>query len=41
MPIHAREALEYTLSHERFDIKDLPGELDEAAQVVLIKRLIR
>ena len=41
LPVHAREPLEYALSSERFAIKDLPGELDDAGAIVLIQRLIR
>lgn len=41
LPIHARQALEYALTHDRFLIQDLPGELDDAGHIVLIDRLIR
>jgi hypothetical protein len=41
MPIHAADALAYALEHERFAVKDLPGDLDDEGKLVLVERLIR
>jgi ribosomal protein L16 Arg81 hydroxylase len=40
-PIHAADALEFALAHDDFDIRDLPGDLDDAGKLVLVKRLVR
>lgn len=40
-PPHVREAVRFALSHSRFAIRDLPGNLDDAGQLTLIRRLIR
>ena len=40
-PAHAREAVRYAMSHSRFAVRELPGELDEAGKVILVRRLIR
>lgn len=40
-PPHVREAVRFALSHSRFVVKDLPGNLDDAGQLTLIRRLIR
>ncbi|MCC6877636.1 MAG: hypothetical protein IT378_25230 [Sandaracinaceae bacterium] len=41
LPEHAREPLEHALTHEGYRIGDLPGELDDAGKLVLIRRLVR
>ncbi|MBY6202935.1 cupin domain-containing protein [Maritalea mobilis] len=41
MPDFAREALEYAITTPAFRIADMPGELDDAGKVVLVKRLVR
>jgi ribosomal protein L16 Arg81 hydroxylase len=41
LPLQAREAVCYALSHAAFAIRDLPGRLDEAGKLTLIRRLIR
>jgi ribosomal protein L16 Arg81 hydroxylase len=41
MPDFVEPALRYAVSTARFKIADLPGDLDEAGQLVLIRRLIR
>lgn len=41
MPAHAAEALLYALETPDFRIAELPGDLDDAGKVVLIKRLVR
>lgn len=41
LPDHAAEPLEYALTHEDYRIGDLPGELDDAGKLVLIRKLVR
>ncbi len=41
LPIHAAEPTRYALETPSFTIKDLPGDLDDAGKVVLVKRLVR
>ncbi len=41
LPKHAEEPLRYALSTDRFRVRDLPGELDDAGKLVLVRRLIR
>ena len=41
LPEFAKEPLLYALETPRFRIGDLPGELDDAGKIVLVKRLIR
>jgi ribosomal protein L16 Arg81 hydroxylase len=41
LPEHAMEPTKYALETPSFSIADLPGELDDAGKVVLIKRLVR
>lgn len=41
LPDHAAEPLLYALETPDFKIADLPGDLDDAGKVVLIKRLVR
>ncbi len=41
LPGQASEAVEFALSHKPFAVRELPGELDEASKVTLIRRLIR
>jgi hypothetical protein len=40
-PRHVEDALAYALKAPRFLIRDLPGNLDDAGKIVLIRRLIR
>ncbi|MBV9081275.1 MAG: hypothetical protein JOZ62_01265 [Acidobacteriaceae bacterium] len=40
-PGEVREAVRYALSAPRFEIRDLPGNLDDAGKLTLIRRLIR
>ncbi len=40
-PPHVREALRFALSHSRFVVEVLPGNLDNAGKLTLIRRLIR
>ncbi|HKW89325.1 MAG TPA: cupin domain-containing protein [Candidatus Acidoferrales bacterium] len=40
-PAPAREAVRYALGHARFVVGELPGELDDASKVTLVRRLIR
>ncbi|HEV2290119.1 MAG TPA: cupin domain-containing protein [Candidatus Acidoferrales bacterium] len=40
-PAQAREAVEFALSHSRYAIRDLPGNLDDASKVTIVRRLIR
>lgn len=41
LPVFAREPIEFALSGGPFVVKDLPGGLDDAGQLVLVRRLIR
>ena len=40
-PVHAREAVEFALSHSRFAIRELPGSLDDASKLTIVRRLIQ
>jgi len=41
MPAYAGESMRYALENDDFPISDLPGDLDDAGKIVLIKRLVR
>jgi ribosomal protein L16 Arg81 hydroxylase len=41
MPLHAGPAVRHALTTERFRVRDLPGDLDDAGKLVLARRLIR
>lgn len=41
LPAHAAEPLEHALTHEGYRIGDLPGELDDAGKLVLMRKLVR
>ena len=41
VPLHAGPALRHALTTERFRVRDLPGDLDDAGKLVLVRRLIR
>lgn len=41
LPIHAAEPMLFALETRQFRVQDLPGELDDAGKLVLIRRLIR
>jgi hypothetical protein len=41
VPAVLGSALEHVRDHERFRVRDLPGELDDDSKVVLVRRLIR
>jgi hypothetical protein len=40
-PLHVAPALQFALAHDRFAVRDLPGDLDDAGKLTLIRRLIR
>ncbi len=40
-PPQSREAVRFALSHPRFVVRCLPGDLDDAGKLTLIRRLIR
>lgn len=40
-PIHAREAVQFALSNSEFVVRELPGDLDDAGKLALVRRLIR
>jgi ribosomal protein L16 Arg81 hydroxylase len=40
-PTQAREAVRFALNHPRFVVGSLPGDLDDAGKLTLIRRLIR
>lgn len=41
LPTHARAPLEYAISTPRFTMADMPGDLDDAGKIVLLRRLVR
>lgn len=41
LPAHAASAIRHALETPRFRPRDLPGELDDAGKVVLVRRLLR
>ncbi|MGI3185106.1 cupin domain-containing protein [Nioella aestuarii] len=41
LPAHAREPLEFAISTPRFKMDDMPGDLDDAGKLVLLRRLVR
>lgn len=40
-PPQAREAVRFALKHDHFVVRDLPGNLDDAGKLTIIRRLIR
>lgn len=40
-PVHAREAVEFALTHARFAVHELPGVLDDAGKLAIVRRLIQ
>jgi ribosomal protein L16 Arg81 hydroxylase len=40
-PVHVALALQFALTHERFSLRDLPGDLDDSGKLTLVRRLIR
>jgi ribosomal protein L16 Arg81 hydroxylase len=40
-PAHASEAVRFALSHSRFAVRELAGDLDEAGKLAVIRRLMR
>ncbi|MGH9781241.1 MAG: cupin domain-containing protein, partial [Candidatus Acidiferrales bacterium] len=40
-PIQAHQAVQFALNHARFTVRDLPGDLDEAGKLAVVRRLIR
>lgn len=40
-PAYVREAVEFALRKDEFLVRDLPGELDDAGKITLVRRLIR
>jgi ribosomal protein L16 Arg81 hydroxylase len=40
-PAHVSEAVRFALNEPEFAVRELPGDLDDAAKVVLVRRLIR
>jgi ribosomal protein L16 Arg81 hydroxylase len=40
-PAHATEAVHFALSNSKFTCRELPGDLDEAGKLTLVRRLIR
>lgn len=41
LPLHAAEAVRFALNGSRFVVRELPGDLDDEAKLVLVRRLIR
>jgi ribosomal protein L16 Arg81 hydroxylase len=40
-PRHALEAVRFALSHSRFAVRELAGDLDEAGKLAVVRRLVR
>lgn len=40
-PLHAGEALRFALSNSEYGVRELPGDLDDAGKLALVRRLIR
>jgi ribosomal protein L16 Arg81 hydroxylase len=40
LPADAGDAVKFALEHERYQVRDLAGDIDEAGKVVLVRRLI-
>jgi len=40
-PVHAGEAVHYAMTHGEFAVRELPGALDDAGKLALVRRLIR
>src|SRR5579862_536898 len=40
LPAEAHAALTFALDNERYCVRDLPGDLDDEAKIILVKRLI-
>lgn len=40
-PSHTRDAVRFALSNSRFVVRDLPGNLDDAGKLTLVRRLVR
>lgn len=40
LPVETRDALIFALENQRYCVRDLPGNLDDEAKVILVKRLI-
>ncbi len=41
LPEHAAETARHALENHDFVIEDLPGDLDDAGKLVLVRRLVR
>ena len=41
LPTFARDAVRFALEGPPFVVRDLPGQLDDAGKVVLVRRLLR
>jgi ribosomal protein L16 Arg81 hydroxylase len=41
LPAHAAEPLRFALTHDAYTPRDLPGDLDDAGRLVLVRRLVR
>jgi hypothetical protein len=40
-PSHAHDAVQFALNRAKFTARDLPGDLDEAGKLAVVRRLIR
>jgi len=40
-PPHVATAIQFVFQHQRFAVRDLPGELDDAGKLTLVRRLVR
>lgn len=40
-PLHVAPALQFALTHDQFTVGDLPGDVDDAGKLTLVRRLIR
>ena len=41
LPLFARDAVMFALEGRPFVVRDLPGQLDDAGKIVLVRRLLR
>jgi len=40
-PRHVSEAIGFALSQPRFVVREIPGDLDDAGKLTLVRRLVR
>ena len=40
-PAHVSEAVRFAINESEFAVRDLPGDLDDAGKLTLVRRLVR